>query len=227
MSNICFVPARNSSTRLRNKNTSKFGKGNLITHTIEQAIESNIFDSIVLSSNDENILDIGKNYPVELDLRSDKYDRLIDVIRNYITLDAIDGADTLCLLLVTCPLRSVEDIQEAHRLFTQSGKKYTVVSVKENENPIQMSFKIDGGGFLIPMIPDEYKKTTRKQDHQITYFYNDAAIFDLVGRFMDPTRNLFGHNPIPYVMPWERSVSIDYGYQLKIVRLLEEDHGEI
>ena len=227
MYNVCFIPARNSSMRLKNKNISKFGNGTLITNTIKQAIESEVFDEIILSSNDESILEMGEKYPVELHIRTDKHDKLIDVIRESDYGSHLMFEDTLCLLLVTCPLRQVSDIRFAYDLFMKEGRKNTVVSVKVNENPIQMSFKMDENELLKPVFPDEFKRSTRKQDHYKTYFYNDAVIFDTVERWMDPERTLYGDNPIPYVMPWERSITIDYDFQLKLARCLGEGNVEI
>lgn len=218
-SKICFIPARDSSTRLQKKNVARFGKGNLLTHTIEQAIDSEIFDRIILSSNSESILNIGTKFHIDLHLRDDKEDQIIGVIRNAIPQLGISKKDTVGLLLVTNPLRTIKDIQKAHEIFLAHNKKYSVVSVKRNENPIQMAFKIDHG-HLNPAMPKEYKQSTRKQDHYDTFFYNDAIIFDLAKRFMKPGRNLFGKNPIPYIMPWERSIAIDYKFQLRIARCL-------
>lgn len=219
MSNICFIPARSSSTRLKKKNVARFGKGNLVTHTIEQALSSEIFDRIILSSNSESILNIGMEFHIDLHLRDDKEDQIIGVMRNAIPLLGIENKDTIGLLLVTNPLRSTIDIQKAHEIFLNHNKKHSVVSVKRNENPIQMAFKIDDG-HLNPVMPNEYDRSTRKQDHYDTFFYNDAIIFDLAKRFMKPGRNLFGKNPIPYIMPWERSIAIDYEFQLRIARSL-------
>jgi pseudaminic acid cytidylyltransferase len=220
MSNICFVPARNSSTRLLNKNTSKFRSGNLITHTIEQAIESKIFDRIILSSNDESILQMGRKFEIELHLRNDNFDSIIEVLRNAIPELNMSDEDTIGLLLVTCPLRIIFDITQAYKMFLDFDKSHAVVSVKKNENPIQMSFTTDAGGHLIPVMPDEYYRSTKKQDHYDTFYYNDAIIFDTCKKFMNPKRNLFGDDPIPYLMPWERSIAIDYKFQLDMVRCL-------
>ena len=226
MSNICFIPARDSSTRLKNKNIAPFKDKNLITHTIEQAKTCGIFDRIILSSNSEEILEMGKRYGIEVHLRSDKHDQIIDVMRDAIPELNIDEEDTIGLLLVTCPLREVEDIIEAHKIFESVDRYHSVVSVKKNESPIQMSWKTDLAGHLIPVMPREYNKSTRKQDHYDTYSYNDAIIFDTAKKFMDLSRNLFG-DPIPYLMPWERSIAIDYEFQLKIAQCLGEEDDKI
>lgn len=223
MNNVCFIPARSSSTRLKKKNIAKFCDGNLVTHTIEQAINSDLFNRIILSSNDKKILKMGKKFDIELHLRDDKFDKIIDVIRNAIPELNILDEDIIGLLLVTCPLRAIHDIIDAYTIFINTGKQSSVVSVKKNENPVQLAFKTNSEGRLIPVMPDEYNKSTRKQDHYDTFHYNDAIIFDTAKSFMKPDRNLFGENSIPYIMPWERSIAIDYKFQLKIARCLEEE----
>ena len=81
MNTICLIPARNSSKRFKNKNIAPFGKGNLVTNTIDQAKEASIFDRIVLTSNDESILELaGNRRKVETHLRDDSEDQLIGVI---------------------------------------------------------------------------------------------------------------------------------------------------
>ena len=218
--NICFVPARNSSTRLKEKNIAPFRDENLITHTIKQAKLCGIFDRIILSSNDEKILEMGHKHGVELQLREDTYDQLIDVITHAIQLFQFNEDDVFGLLLVTNPLRKIIDIIEAYKIFQEVDRGHCVVSVKENENPVQMAWKTDDG-HLVPVMSKEYYMSTRKQDHYKTYCYNDAIIFDTVKNFMAPERyNLFGNTPIPYFMPWERSIAIDYEFQLKIAQCL-------
>ncbi len=220
--NICFIPARSTSTRFKNKNISSFANGNLITHTIKQALNCNIFDRIILSSNDKSILDMANNYDIETHLRDDKFDQIIGVIQNAIPVLNIKDEDTFGLLLVTCPLRIVDDIVKAYDLFIENDKHHPVISVKQNENPIQMAFKIDFCGHLEPVMPDDFYRSTRKQDHYDTFFYNDAIIFDTAKKFMMNGRTLYGDNPIPYLMPWERSISIDYEFQLKMADCLYE-----
>ena len=223
MSNICFIPARSTSTRLKNKNITKFGNGNLVTHTIEQARLSSIFSRIILSSNSEEILEMGRQYNIELHLRDDKYDTVIEVMRNAIPELGVEDYDNMAVLFVTCPLRSSDDIIEAYKLFIENDEYHCVVSVKKNENPIHMSFKIDGGGHLKPIFLDRFSRSTRKQDHEETYFFNDAIIIDTISRWIDEDRpHLYGHFPVPYLMPWERSIAIDYEFQLKMARCLEE-----
>ena len=229
MDNICFIPARSNSTRLKNKNISPFRNGNLITNTIEQAIQCNVFKRVILSSDSEDILDMAKGYEIETHLRDDNKDQIIGVIQDAIPKLSVDEDDNFCLLLVTCPLRRCDDIVKAFDLFSENNRQYPIISVKKNEHPIQMAFKKDAGGHLEPVMPAEFSMSTRKQDHKDTYFFNDAIIIDTVKRFMDKYRpSLYGRQAIPCLMSWERSIAIDYEFQLKIAQCLGGlENGEI
>lgn len=222
MQTIAYIPARDSSTRLPMKNVAFFEGKSLVENTIDQAKESKIFDRIILSSNSKHILKIGETYNIETYLREDKYDKIIDVLRDDLQHLNVSSDDIICILLVTCPLREPQDIVNARNIFLENDAQHTVISVKESETPFQMSFR-RSNGHLIPMMPTEMKRSTKKQDHDPTYFFNDAVIIDTVSNFLDPTRNLYGDWPIPYEMPWERSIAIDYEFQLKIARLLGEE----
>lgn len=219
---ICYIPAREGSTRLPHKNIAKFQGTNLVEHTIKQAKEADIFDRIILSSDSEKILSMGQKHDIETHLRTGLHDKLINVMRNDIPFLNMSNNDAIGLLLVTCPLRIPIDIQNAYNIFQQNGRRNTVVSVKKNENPIQLSFK-KMDKHLLPIMPSQFNQSTRKQDHEDTYYFNDAIIFDTVDRFTFPVRNLYGERPIAYVMPWERSIAIDYKFQLRIAQLLGEE----
>ena len=116
----------------------------------------------------------------------------------------------------------VEDIQRAYQLYINSDSTCAVVSVTENDYPMQLTMRIEGER-LVPMFPKVYKKGLRKQDQGATYRWNDAVMVDTFKNLSDPSRvNLFGESPIPYVMPLERSVAIDYPFHLEICQALGE-----
>ena len=219
---ICFIPARSTSKRFKNKNISYYKDGNLITHTLDQACVSKVFDRIILSSNSDEILEYADFYDgVEKHKRDDSKDTILGVLQDAIPCLKLAEDAILGVLLVTNPLRHVSDIIKAYKLYEVFEGNNPVVSVMKNLNPIQMSFLINEKGQLFPVMKEEMKRSTRKQDHYDTYFYNDAIIFESVKRFMEPMRTLYfgSSNAIPYVMPPERSISIDYEFQYKIAKL--------
>ena len=222
---IAVIPARGGSKRIPEKNLALFRGRPLVAHTIEQSLAADIFDRILLSTDDERIAAVGRAYPVEILPRSEQLadDRatILQVLCDIIDHLALAPATTIGMLQVTAPLRSVDDIRNAYRLFCDHDGACAIVSVAVNLYPIQLAWRIDKDHHLVPAL-GEAAGTIRKQDQQPTYYWNDAVLFDSARNFSGPRPNLFGDRPIPYVMPAERSVPIDYPIQLEICRCLGE-----
>jgi N-acylneuraminate cytidylyltransferase/CMP-N,N'-diacetyllegionaminic acid synthase len=220
---VAIIPARAGSRRCPNKNIALFKGMPLIAYTIEQAVDARIFNNIVVSSNDAKVIQIASEYDVLIDnreanLATDKAP-VVDVIRNIIAKYGLYSVSIVGLLQVTAPLRQVDDILAAYKLFCSSEQTRSVVSVTHNESPIELSWRIENQ-HLVPCFSGQENASARKQDYEPTYRWNDAVIFDLAENFLDPKRNLFGKFPIPYVMPPERSIYIDYEFQLKLAQLM-------
>ena len=64
MKKIGLIPARKGSKGIKNKNITKINGKPLISYTIEAAINTNLFDQIIVSSNDKNVKDICQKYGV-------------------------------------------------------------------------------------------------------------------------------------------------------------------
>lgn len=226
---IAIIPARGGSKRCPGKNTALFKGRPLVAHTIEQAMDAGIFDRIMVSTDDPEVIEIASAYNVVIDERDASLATdivpLIDVIRNLIL--KYNWADDwlVSLLQVTAPLRTVDDIQKAYNLFRNSDNSNAVVSVTLNESPVQLAWFIHKE-HLKPYFDKKKQSSTRKQDYEPTYRWNDAVIFDLVKNFMNPDRTLFGKSPIPYIMPPERSINIDYEFQLKLVKMMGEYYDQ-
>ncbi|HMU05917.1 MAG TPA: acylneuraminate cytidylyltransferase family protein, partial [Saprospiraceae bacterium] len=59
---LAIIPARGGSKRIPNKNKKKLGGKEMIRYAIDAALNSKLLTSIVISSDDEEILDISKTY---------------------------------------------------------------------------------------------------------------------------------------------------------------------
>jgi CMP-N-acetylneuraminic acid synthetase len=225
---VAVIPARGGSKRIPEKNLALFRGKPLIAHTIEQALESGVFDQVFVSTDDDRIMKVASGYAVEIlarspELASDKA-TLLNVIREVIARKGIEPETCVGLLLVTAPLRTVEDVTAACELFRRSDRKQAVVSVCSHVNPIDLSWTLTGG-CLTPFLPEAYRRNIGKQERERTYHFNDACVFDLAQNFLREGRNLFGDKPLPYLMPYERSIFIDIPFQLKLVQWIGEKQG--
>jgi CMP-N-acetylneuraminic acid synthetase len=144
---------------------------------------------------------------------------LISVIKEMIRKN--DEDDIVGIMLPTNPLRILSDILGAFELFKLHKYQHSVVSVSQYEYPAQLALIVGVNKRLRPMFKKFYVKSSRPADYQNTaYKCNDAIIFNNV-RNLRRQSNLIGRFPLPYIMPMERSISIDYSHQLECVKWLK------
>ena len=85
MSNLCIIPARGGSKRIPKKNIKLFFGKPIIAYSINAALQSNLFDEVMVSTDDPEIIEIAKNFGAKVPMiRSSKnsgdYATIIDVI---------------------------------------------------------------------------------------------------------------------------------------------------
>lgn len=66
MANIAIIPARGGSKRIHKKNIKLFCGEPIIRYSIENALESNIFENVIVSTDDEKIADLAISYGAEV-----------------------------------------------------------------------------------------------------------------------------------------------------------------
>jgi CMP-N-acetylneuraminic acid synthetase len=115
---ICIIPARGGSKRIKNKNIIDFFGKPLISYSINVAIQSKLFDKIIVSTDSPKISNISKKYGAEVPfLRSKKLsndftgtnDVLIDTVKR---IAAYDAKYVFCIY-PTAPLITVDDLKKA------------------------------------------------------------------------------------------------------------------
>lgn len=119
-----FIPARSGSKRVKDKNIKKLGKHPLMAYSIVAALESNIFDKVICSTDDIEYAEIAKYYGAEVPfLRSQKIakDNSSDIewvkeLLEFINNQQVD-CDVFSILRPTSPFRSKYTIQKAYNLF--------------------------------------------------------------------------------------------------------------
>jgi CMP-N-acetylneuraminic acid synthetase len=225
---IAIIPARKGSKRVPEKNVALFRGKPLVAHSIEQALQAGIFNHVLVSTDDEKIVAIASGYPVDILQRSYELSHsdatLLNVVRDVVVRKGMDPETCIGLLLVTAPLRNVEDLRGACELFLKSDRKHAVVSVCQTINPITLYWSLQEGK-LVPVLPEGHHRNVVKHAREYAYHFNDACVFDSAKNFLAEGRNLFGNRPLPYIMPHERSIFIDYLFQLKLIQMIGKTPG--
>jgi len=207
-----IIPARGGSKRLPKKNIKELCGRPLVEWSIEAAKQSKYVDSIVVSSDNKNILSIAEKQNVDTiiipDFLADDKSTAINVLLH--TLEQIeDTYDYVVLLQPTSPLRSNLDIDNSIEMLMRY-KANSVVSVCQAEHsPLWCNTLPDDGlmdGFMSKSLEEK-----RSQDLE-TYFCLNGAIYIVnISKFIKE-KSLMLNNTYAYVMDQFNSIDIDTSY---------------
>ena len=211
---IAIIPARGGSKRVPRKNITPFQGKPMIYWPIKAAIESKLFDHIIVSTDDEEISEIAISYGAEVpfirpEKLSDDYTGIKDVIKH--ALDWLDNsgirANYCCCILATAVLLVNEDLKKGLEILKKNNKKKFAFSVSEFSSPVQRSFKINKDGDLEILFPEAIKE--RSQD--LEKIYHDAAQFywGSIDAFNSEDSQIISDDSIPIIIPNHRSQDID------------------
>ena len=121
MRNICIIPARGGSKRIPRKNIKDFLGKPIVAYSIEAAITSNLFDEVMVSTDDQTIAEITKKYGASVPfMRSAETandyagsdEVLREVLREYKKIGR--EFDVVCCLYATAPFVTVENLLKAY-----------------------------------------------------------------------------------------------------------------
>ncbi|MDP3517068.1 MAG: acylneuraminate cytidylyltransferase family protein [Pseudohongiella sp.] len=223
---LIVIPARGGSKRLPRKNVLPLMGKPLICWTIEQALDANLGAKIIVSSDDDEILEIARKYDFHgvcvhrrnARLATDEAstaDVLIDVVNSEFAVG--NCPKVLVLLQPTSPLRSSEDICVALQVFKDNGSLNSVVSVCKVDHPTAWVGYVDEHSvFTGAQITNK-----RSQDYKQEFRLNGAVYVVLVSNLIS-NRSHFTQKLLASVMPRERSVDIDEDLDFNICERLKE-----
>ena len=173
MANLAIIPARGGSKRIPRKNIKDFLGKPIIAYSIEAAIQSGLFDEIMVSTDDEEIAEQGLKYgaktPFLRDIKNaDDFAVLADVIEEVIVKYKSKGMvfENVCCILPTAPFVTSIKIKEGYKKLTTNNFD-SVFPVIEFSFPIQRSLKIKED--KIVMVWEEYLNS-RSQDLDSRYY---------------------------------------------------------
>jgi pseudaminic acid cytidylyltransferase len=209
--NIAIIPARGGSKRIPRKNIRPFAGRPMIAHAIAAAKSSGLFGHVVVSTDDDEIGAIARQWgaetpfvrPAEL---ADDHTATVPVIAHGIrACRALGWAfEQVCCIYPGVPFIRTDDLKGALALLMEGGADYCF-PVTEFPSPIPRALRRSDRGLMQPYFPEF--ETTRTQDLEPAY--HDAGQF-YWGRAAAWLENLRIHGGgIGYVVPLWRVVDID------------------
>lgn len=206
---VAVIPARGGSKRIPRKNIKDFCGKPMIAWSIEAALESDCFDKVLVSTDDNDIAEVARSFGAEVPFMrpaelSDDFTGTTPVIAHAINqLEATP--EVVCCIYATAPFIRAEDIRQGNEALQDNDADYAF-SVTSYAFPIQRSLKLTANGRIEMFSPEFFE--TRSQDleeayHDAGQFYWGRASAWLQGR------QLFSPRSIPVRLPRHRVQDID------------------
>lgn len=179
MKKVAIITARGGSKRIPRKNIKNFCGKPILAYSIEAALDSGMFDTVMVSTDDEEIAEIAKKYGAEVPFyRSEKTsndfattnDVLSEVIEEYEKRG--EYFDMGCCIYPTAPFVTADRIKEAVQTLSDSAAE-TLIPVVSFSYPPQRAMVIENGRlvFKYPQYIDSRSQDLEKHYHDVGQFY--------------------------------------------------------
>ena len=172
MKTLAVITARGGSKRIPRKNIRDFLGKPIITYSIEAALNSGVFDTVMVSTEDEEIAQVAKAAGAEVPfLRSadtaDDHSTTADVLLEVLAAYEERGIryDALCCIYPTAPFVTAEALQTAMKTLTE-GTADTVMPVVQFSFPPRRALLLREGELTAHYPEDQLK---RSQDLEPEY----------------------------------------------------------
>jgi CMP-N-acetylneuraminic acid synthetase len=211
---LAVIPARAGSKGLPGKNFLSLDGKPLIQWTIEAALETPGIDQVVVSSDDELVLELAQSlgviaYKRPAELCGD-FSQASEVIADVVS--AFPNYQTLIYLQPTSPLRREPHISEALGKYN-TGLKIPVISVVEVTQPPEWMFTLNEQGRLDSYLPAD---EIRRQDTQLKFIPNGAIYIAHIDSLKNDGFVFSKSNSLPFVMDSKTSVDIDDKFDFEL-----------
>lgn len=225
---IGLITARGGSKSIPRKNVKLLAGKPLIAWTIETALKSRQLSRLIVSTDDEEIAQIAREWGAEtpfmrpLELAQDDSSHISVIVHAIQWLEKSGGVqpDYIMLLQPTSPLRVVKDIDAAIEL-AETHSATAVVSVCEIDRHPYLSKRIFQDGTLGEFVSSDIDYLRRQALPQ-AYALN-GAIYLNRRESLVRDRTVLPQGTYAYIMPPERSLDIDSSWDFYLADLILRD----
>lgn len=211
MRKIAIITARGGSKRIPRKNIREFCGKPILAYSIEAAIEAGLFDTVMVSTEDEEIAGIARRYGAEVPFcRSERTagdfattnDVLLEVLEEYGKRG--EHYDLGCCIYPTAPFVTAEKLKNAMKQLEDSGAD-TLIPVVGFSYPPQRALVVKEGRLIF-----EYPQYMDSRSQDLEPHYHDVGQFYLfyTAAFQQNKKLMVG-NILPYVVPETEVQDID------------------
>jgi N-acylneuraminate cytidylyltransferase len=228
--NLAVIPARAGSKRIPEKNIRELCGKPVIAYTIGSAIDSGIFDQVVVTTDSPDIAAVAKQFGAEVPFLRDS--RLSDdhTPVSLATLDALMRIDpeenrfsNVVQLMPNCPLRTAKDIKDAYLSFTNSGADSMISVTSYGWSNPWWAMEMDQESRISPIFQNRLSE--RSQDLP-ELFCPTGAIWLARARALRDHKTFHIDDRIGHVMAWKKAIDIDTEDDWDLAELLMSQRGK-
>jgi CMP-N,N'-diacetyllegionaminic acid synthase len=215
---LAIIPARGGSKGLPRKNIINLSGKPLISWTIEASLKSKYITKTIVSSDDDEILDISKKCGAEIIKRPNSLsgdtstsESVVEHVINHL-LSRKEKFDILILLQPTSPLRTFQDIDMAFDIMNNSDSTALISGYKVDSKFLKILVEGDKG-YIGGIMNNKYL-FTRRQDLPKVYDSNGAIYIVKMKDFIK-NKSFMSNKTVVYNMSKEKSLDIDTSEDLE------------
>jgi N-acylneuraminate cytidylyltransferase/CMP-N,N'-diacetyllegionaminic acid synthase len=221
---ICFIGARGGSKGVPRKNIRILGNKPLIAHTIESAFNAEIFDHVIVSTEDYEIARVAKKYGAEVPFIRPK--KLATDTTGFadVMLHGIDKLQKLGYEFnifvnrdCTVPFMRISDMRNAVKLLKNKKCNAVYGVYKQHFNPYFNMMEKDQDGFL-ELCKNLKDRPKSRQSAPTVYQLNGLFVY-YVDKFLKYKTPILPKS-LPYEIPFECGLMIDTELEFQIAEMM-------
>lgn len=226
MKNVAIIPARSGSKGLKDKNIKFLNGKPMIAYTIEAAVKSEVFETVIVSTDSEEYAEISRKYGAEVPfLRSETNSS--DIASSWETVkEVIENLkkkgceyETFALLQPTSPLRDYKDILMAYK-YMEEKRAEAVVGVCEAEHSPLWCNTLPQSKSLQNFQRFDINKNRQRLEPY--YRINGAIYLSKINTFLE-NENIYTCKSYAYVMSKMHSIDVDDDMDFKMAQFLIQE----
>jgi CMP-N-acetylneuraminic acid synthetase len=250
LKHIAFIPSKGNSEGVPKKNLQKIGDHTLVEWSLELAVESKLFDSIVISTESSEVIEslprLARHSHEFNNLKHDHFFEVsngiqihkralaqatrlastLDLIDSYLNSQKLEEASCLTLLQPTCPFRTISELAEILSL-VENEKIHSLASARLFDSPHpQKAIRISEDS-LIEADSSDFKLLSTPRQKLDELYVLDGAYYCIDTRHFKNTKRLVGQGTRIIRRKGISTMNIDNEDDLQYARYLYEMRREL
>lgn len=231
---ICTIAVRGGSKGVPGKNWRTIAGKPLFQHSVEAAVQSGLFDVIVVTSDAQEVLDTaldaGATHLVSRppNLAADTAGKVPAIVHAVLEIESLLGVqfDTVVDLDATSPLRNITDIKGAVSLLETNNVESVITASESRRSPYFNLVEVNPTTQEVNVSKPLPEGVLRRQDAPRTFDMN-ASVYVWKREALKANPKVFYPTTLVYEMPVERSLDIDEEFDFEIVKWLLEKRTDL